>query len=158
MQAHPWSPKRIPSPGRREGVASLLIIALAVLAWGCGESPTTVDPDVAGGGQIYVLSYDEYVQLVAPVLEAEGCHSPACHGGGIRGTFELSPASALDTRYDFEQAILQVDGEDPAASPLLTMPLQPSAGGAPHSVDAFETTDDPGYLAILTWIEDGEFQ
>jgi hypothetical protein len=133
---------------------------LVASGWmGCGSSPDPTGPGVPGGGQVYVLDYDTFVAAVAPVLQERGCNAEGdCHGGGIRGTFELTPTASIDHELDFEQASLQVDGYDPVHSPLLTKPLSVEAGGVAHGFTAFESTDDPGYQAILGWIEAGEFQ
>jgi hypothetical protein len=93
---------------------------------------------------------------VEPVLTQRGCDATGdCHGGGIRGTFALSPASAKDVRYDFNQAILQLSASHPNLSALLTQPLADSAGGTPHPYKPFATTADTGYQAILQWAQDG---
>jgi hypothetical protein len=93
------------------------------------------------------------------VLVEQGCDAAGdCHGGGIRGTFELSPASAKDVAFDFEQARRQVNPYAQDASPILTKPLAEPLGGAPHSLEPFANTDDPGYVAIREWIEAGVFQ
>ena len=82
-----------------------------------------------------------------------GCDAAGdCHGGGIRGTFALSPASAKDVHYDFNQAILQVTISPADSSALLTQPL---VGGTPHPYKPFATTADTGYQAILQWVQDG---
>lgn len=135
-----------------------LWLAGALGSLGCGTEESGLQGiDPVGGGQERVLDYDTFVSSVAPVLEAEGCAAMGdCHGGGIRGAFALSPAGARDLRFDFDQASEQVDDLDPAASALLRKPLSPQAGGAPHGVTAFDSTDDPGYRAILEWIEAGE--
>jgi hypothetical protein len=142
---------------RRLAVCNLLLAAGALV--GCGSDPDPAGPDVAGGGQEYVLDYDLFVAAVAPVLESRGCNAEGdCHGGGIRGTFELTPTSAVDHELDFAQAVLQVNGYDPEQSPLLTKPLSETAGGVEHGVTAFDSTVDPGYQAILGWIQAGEFR
>jgi hypothetical protein len=129
--------------------------SLALAAAGC-TSP--VDPPVApGGGQEFELSYETFALSVAPVLVDYGCHAAECHGGGIRGTFELSPLEAPDPGFDFEQASLQVDPYDPARSPLLLKPLATAAGGDRHSWEPFTSVEDEGYRNILAWIESGEF-
>jgi hypothetical protein len=93
---------------------------------------------------------------VEPVLTQRGCDATGdCHGGGIRGTFGLSPESAKDTHYDFTQAILQLSASDPTHSALLTQPLADSLGGTPHPYKPFATTADTGYQAILKWAQDG---
>jgi hypothetical protein len=131
-------------------------LALLVLpgAWEGCSSPT--QPAPPGGGQSVVYSYDEFAARVEPVLMQRGCDATGdCHGGGIRGTFALSPASAKDVHYDFNQAILQLSASSPSHSALLTQPLADSAGGTPHPYKPFATTADTGYQAILQWAVDG---
>lgn len=140
-------------------IACAILLTLGILS-GCGEDaadPTA--PDVVGGGQERVLDFDTFRAEVAPVLHARGCSATGdCHGGGLRGSFELSPASAPDDDFDFRQAVEQIDDLDPAASSLLTKPLAPEAGGAPHAFVAFTSTDDGDYQTILDWIEAGELR
>jgi hypothetical protein len=141
-------------PARR----ALPIIVL-LLAGGCRPAgPTAVLPP--GGGSEYVLDEAVFTDSVAPVFTARGCDTIECHGGGIRGTFALSPAGDKDPAFDFEQAGWQVDGDDPAASPLLRKPLAITAGGDAHAGEAeggiFASTDDPDYQVILAWITAGE--
>lgn len=103
-----------------------------------------------------MLSFTEFENTVEPVLIRQGCDAGGdCHGGGIRGTFQLSPAGAKDTRFDFTQASLQVSAAAPANSPLLTEPLALQAGGTPHSFKPLSSTADPDYQAMLQWILDG---
>lgn len=145
------------SPVARLSPRVLALCASLALALGCADAPN--DPTVPGGGGTYVLDRELYEQAVAPVLAAQGCDAGGdCHGGGIRGTYELSPTSAKNLDFDFGQSVLQVDGYDPTQSPLLLKPLAEEAGGSAHSITAFEDTDDPGYLAILDWILQGEFR
>jgi hypothetical protein len=123
-----------------------------LVLWGC-SAPT--EPQPPSGGEDYVLDFDTFVSQVAPVLSRQGCDAQGnCHGGGIRGTFALSPAGAKNLGYDFDQAALQVNGYDPAQSPLLTKPL---AGDPPHPVEPFASATDPDYQTILTWIQSGRF-
>ncbi len=132
-----------------------LLVPLALCAVPVGCTSPTAAPEPPGGGQEFVLDFASYEANVAPVLQDYGCHSMSCHGGGIRGTYELSPPDDPDAAYDFAQTILQVDPYDPANSPILSRPL---AGGAPHEVEPFADVDDPGYAAILDWILAGEFR
>ena len=121
----------------------------------CGCASPTETPPPSGGSR-FVLSFEGYRDRVAPVLARHGCDAGGdCHGGGIRGTLELSPSGAKDDRFDFEQVALQVKGEDPGRSPLLTKPL---AGEEPHAVEPFTTPEDPDYRTILAWIEEGAFE
>ena len=106
-----------------------------------------------------MLDYTEYETVVAPILSAHGCAADGnCHGGGIRGTLELSPLDDKDLQFDFEQISLQVDGLTPEESALLLKPLAELAGGDPHSYQAFASVTHADYQAILTWIENGSFQ
>jgi hypothetical protein len=87
------------------------------------------------------------------------CDNLTCHGGGIRGTFELSPSGDKDVAFDFAQARLQVNGNDPVSSPLIMKPLAPECGGPGHAGGfVFTELDNPDYLAILAWIEAGEYR
>ena len=137
----------------------LLLPWLVVVAACSGDGDDVTGPTPAGGGQERVLDYDTFLTAVAPVLHDRGCSATGdCHGGGIRGTFHLSPAHDRDPAFDFEQTVLQVDDLEPAASAVLRKPLAVEAGGAPHAFTAFGSTDDPDYRAILAWIEAGELQ
>lgn len=132
---------------------------LAVLpAWlpAC-QSPKA--PTIPSGGQKYVLSFERFVQDIQPILSANGCNAAGdCHGGGIRGTLQLSPSEEPDAQFDFAQVVLQVFPWELDASPILTKPLSAAAGGEPHSFEPFASTDDPDYQAIHAWIEEGEFE
>lgn len=139
----------------------LSCLCFCVLAVGCRTAdPTTPPPP--GGGRTFVLDQAVFTATVAPVLTARGCDNAACHGGGIRGTFALSPAADKDLDFDFEQSRLQVDGALPESSPLLRKPLFAAAGGSAHAGEAsgsgFASMDDPDYQAILAWIAAGEYR
>jgi hypothetical protein len=136
-----------------------MVLGLAIA--GCRPADPTIVPP-PGGGTDYVYDPGSFAANVEPVFTARGCDSIECHGGGIRGTFALSPAGDKNLAFDFEQAVWQSDGSDPAASPLLRKPLAVSAGGAPHGGDPaggiFDTTGDPDYQAILAWITAAEIR
>jgi hypothetical protein len=130
---------------------------LAVATCAACSSPTSPEP--AGGGTPFLLSFEQFQSTVQPRLHARGCSAGGdCHGGGIRGTFQLSPASTPDAGFDFEQARLQVWGATPTRSPLLRKPLAESSGGLPHAEEAFASAEDADYQRILEWILAGEFQ
>lgn len=106
-----------------------------------------------------MLDFESYKTNVAPIMSRRTCGTGGdCHGGGIRGTFHLSPQSAKDLQFDFEQVVEQVWGYAPEESPLLLKPLDPVAGGTPHSYTAFTTVEDSDYQAILAWIREGVFE
>jgi hypothetical protein len=106
-----------------------------------------------------VLSFSQFQQSVEPVLTRKGCDATGdCHGGGIRGTFELSPPGAKNAQFDFQQASMQVWVSPRAQSPLLTAPLADSLGGTPHPFKPFASTDDPDYKALLDWAVAGAVQ
>ena|SRR5437867_4144807 len=137
----------------RTAALALLVTPPAALL-GCIRATAPAPPPT--GGHTLVLSYDEFVQSVEPVLTQNGCDAGGdCHGGGIRGTLELSPAGAKDLRFDFDQVSLQVSPTTPDSSRILTKPLALDAGGTPHSVKVFASTSDPGYQAIRQWILHG---
>jgi len=138
----------------------LLILMLALWAGvhGCASSPTR-PPSPPSGGQVLVLSYADFQSSVSPVLERQGCDAGGdCHGGGIRGTFQLSPATAKDLIFDFDQVALQIYPTERDSSPILTRPLALTAGGTPHPVKPFAATGDSDYMTIRTWIMAGLLQ
>ena len=134
----------------------LAVACGAVTLAGCNSPGDPVAPP--GGGEAYVLDYASFAADVAPVLEQFGCHAMECHGGGIRGTFQLSPEDAIDPAYDFDQVVLQVDPWAPDVSPILQKPLAESEGGATHAWEPFDSPEHAGYVAIRDWILAGEFQ
>ncbi len=136
--------------------ASLLIASLAIpgLVHGC-SGPTDPAPP-PGGGQSLRLSFELFESAVSPVLTRHGCDATGdCHGGGIRGSLELSPPGAKNARFDFDQVALQTWAADLDASPVLTEPLALGAGGTPHAIKPFASTSDSDYVAIRGWILDG---
>lgn len=142
---------------RRAPWVPLLLLAPSVLHYGC--SRVVAPPTPPGGGQELVLSYDEFVASVEPILTSQGCDAGGdCHGGGIRGSFELSPQDDKDPQFDFDQVVLQVSATSPPASLILTEPLELAAGGTPHGFKPFLDTTNPDYQTMLQWILDGEVQ
>jgi hypothetical protein len=136
------------------GLLGLGLLCSAFLAASCRG--VSAPPDPPQGGGTYALSYSQFTETVAPVLTRLGCDAGGdCHGGGIRGTLQLSPPEAKDVRFDFDQVVLQVSVTDPVQSPILTEPLAQAAGGTPHGVEPFATTSDSDYVAIRTWIMSG---
>lgn len=143
-----------PSRSRRRAIAVIVLLALPAAAHGC-SSPTAPAPPPAGGARLD-LDFTAFADSVAPVLARHGCDAEGdCHGGGIRGSLQLSPPGDKDLRFDFDQVVLQVSPTAPLESPILTEPLAAHAGGTPHGVKPFDSTDDPDYRAIRGWIEAG---
>jgi hypothetical protein len=135
-------------------IAIALTLVPPVSLLGCSRPLAPLAPP-SGGGTL-VLDYDEFVRTVEPVLAQKGCDAGGdCHGGGIRGTFALSPVDQKDSRFDFAQAVLQVSPAVRDSSRILTKPLALAAGGVPHSVKVFASVGDPGYQAIRLWIQHG---
>lgn len=132
--------------------------ALGLCLAGCDHASTTA-PTPPVGGQTYVLDYDTFSTTIDPILSGLGCDNMNCHGGGIRGTFQLSPPNDKDPLYDFKQACMQVTPGDPKNSPIVMKPLAEECGGATHGGGAFFFSfEDPNYVAILQWVESGEFK
>jgi hypothetical protein len=130
------------------------LVALPALHAGCA-SPTA-PPEPPGGGTTLQLNFAEFEQSVEPIIVRQGCDATGdCHGGGIRGSLQLSPPGAKDAQFDFDQIVLQVSATAPTASPVLTEPLALAAGGTPHAYKPFPTTSDPDYQTIRGWIMAG---
>ena len=143
--------------GRRVASVAVALLALPGVLHGC-KSPTA-PPEPPGGGSRLVLNFEQFEQTVEPVLVRHGCDATGdCHGGGIRGSLELSPPGAKDPRFDFDQVVLQVSPTDRPRSLILTEPLALAAGGTPHGFKPFASTNDVDYQAILAWIMSGVLQ
>jgi hypothetical protein len=141
---------------RRTDRLGLGLLAMATLLVGCGDEPTPTTP-IPEGGRYTILDYEQFEQTISPLLTTNGCDVGGdCHGGGIRGTFELSPVDDKDFAFDFAQVELQVSAYDPAESALLRMPLAEVEGGLPHPTEPFDTESHTDYQTILQWIQDGE--
>jgi hypothetical protein len=125
--------------------------ALSALLAGCA-SPTA-PPAPPAGGQRLVLDRAAFDADVEPVLMRQGCDATGdCHGGGIRGTLQLSPPTAKDPAFDFAQIGLQVWPTDRDHSPLLTAPL---VGGTAHPFKPFASAADSDYQALRGWVMSG---
>lgn len=137
--------------------ACTLLSAWPLLATaGCREPH---DPEAPSGGRQYELAFAAFVDSIAPILHARGCAAAGdCHGGGIRGTFELSPEDDVDLMADYEQTSLQVSGHLPDASPLLMKPLSMEAGGTPHAAKAFHDRRDPDFRTLERWAGSGTWR
>lgn len=136
----------------RRGATRCVALCALPLVLGSCSAPTS-PPAPPGGGQQLRLSYDQFEQSVEPVLVRHGCDAEGdCHGGGIRGSLQLSPPGAKDPRFDFDQVVLQVSAHAPDGSAILTEPLALAAGGTPHPFKPFPTTADSGYQSIREWV------
>ncbi len=121
---------------------------------GCA-SPAAPPAPPAGGTPLH-LDYASYASAVEPILVAHGCDAAGdCHGGGIRGTLQLSPSTAKDTRYDFDQVVLQISAANADQSAILTEPLALAAGGTAHSVKVFADTSDSEWRTLRAWVRAG---
>jgi hypothetical protein len=129
-------------------------LALPGALLGCA-GPTS-PPAPPGGGTPLHLDYAAFASAVEPILVAHGCDAGGdCHGGGIRGTLQLSPETAKDTLFDFHQVALQVTSNFPDQSPILTRPLADSEGGTAHSVKVFADTNDTEWRTLRAWVRAG---
>ena len=139
--------------GRRAWIAPALV-ALCASTAGCATP--TAPPAPPSGGVSPTFDFALFTRTVSPVLERHGCDAGGdCHGGGIRGTLQLSPVGAKDLRFDFDQVVLQVLPALPDSSPLLTRPLALAAGGTPHPFKPFASTADSDWIAIRAWVMAG---
>ena len=142
---------------RRSAVLVLVMAAVWGGLHGCTSPSGPVVPP--GGGQHLLLSYALFQSTVSPILERQGCDAGGdCHGGGIRGTLQLSPPGAKNLPFDFDQVSQQVYPTMRDQSPILTRPLAIAAGGTPHPFKPFAATSDTDYIAIRAWIQAGVLQ
>ena len=91
------------SDGKHVFTAIFVGLGLTVtsLAASSCRTPTDADPEPTGGGQKFVLDRATFDSTVAPILSAQGCDNVACHGGGIRGTFEFVTRRRQESRSRF---------------------------------------------------------
>ena len=106
------------------------------------------DRDVVTINVLGAICYDTEIW---PLWDYLGCIF--CHGGG-------APAGGLDLASDasstFADVVALTDAANPASSLILTKPLNEAAGGAPHGGgNVFYDTEDPYYVGILGWIQQG---
>jgi hypothetical protein len=142
---------------RRAFVLAIAVCVLPAAVQGCNSPTAPASPP--GGGQIVVLDFGQFQASVEPVLSRQGCDATGdCHGGGIRGTLQLSPPGAKDAQFDFDQVRLQVSVANRDLSPILTRPLALDAGGTPHPYKPFASTADSDYVAIRNWVSSGVVQ
>jgi hypothetical protein len=150
----------VPSNGAnrlRSAAVAMTLLALPGVVQGCIKPMSPSPPP--SGGQTLVLSFTAFEQTVEPILVRQGCDAGGdCHGGGIRGALQLSPAGAKDARYDYDQVVLEVSPTVRDASPILTKPLAIAAGGVAHSFKPFASTADSDYVAIHQWVLSGVLQ
>ena len=147
---------------RRSEIGPARGVRFAILACSLGLpgcSAPTAPPAPPSGGHTLVMSYGQFQQSVEPVLVRKGCDATGdCHGGGIRGTYALSPPDAKNAAFDYQESSMQVWATPRAQSPILTAPLADSLGGTPHPFKPFTSTDDPDYQALLEWVLAGTVQ
>jgi len=121
-----------------------------------GCASPVAPPGPPGGGTTLHLDYTTFANAIEPMLVAHGCDAEGdCHGGGIRGTLQLSPPTALNTRYDYDQVVLQVTAASPDQSPILTRPLADAQGGTAHPLKVWADTTDTEYRTVRAWVRAG---
>jgi hypothetical protein len=139
----------------------LCLLFAAAIPVACDTADVTA-PDPPTGGSEFAVDFQVFTDEIDPLLTSLGCDNTACHGGGFRGTFLLSPNTNKNINLDYDQVRLQINPADPADSRLLVKPLAEAAGGVKHAADSehfgFVSTEDAGYQAILAWIEAGEYR
>ena len=85
-----------------------------------------------------------------------GCDATGdCHGGGIRGTLELSPPSAKDAQFDFQQVSRQVQPDSLEGSRILSGAAGGGRGWDAARRQAVRDHERPDYQSILQWLRDG---
>lgn len=96
-----------------------------------------------------VVPQVSYASDVHPIWAAKSCTN--CHPSS--GNMDLS-GTAAQTWAQVTNG--RVDAGTPANSLILTKPLDPGAGGVNHGGGIFfNSTSDPDYQTILTWIQQG---
>jgi hypothetical protein len=148
----------------RSSSSSFITLALSLSLAGCitveggapggGGDGGDGDPGTPGLPQTFSFKND-----VEPMFTRRGCD--ACHSGKEIGK-DLGGLD-LDGKNVYQEVtrevsdhyrVLRVDGRAPEASLMLTLPLAENPPDS-HPNATFLTTDDPDYLLLLAWIEEG---
>ncbi|MDB4977467.1 MAG: hypothetical protein JWN48_5808 [Myxococcaceae bacterium] len=107
------------------------------------------DPDVAPTDQ---TAFSDFVLHVQPVL-LQRCAGSSCHGSPIADLHLSCGSNDAESRWNYFVALSHVDVTS-SLSELLRRPLAKQRGGTFHEGGTiFASTDDPGYVAIRTWID-----
>ncbi len=94
--------------------------------------------------------YGQFVGTVNPILGGT-CAASNCHGNPANTLYLTCGASDEEKRWNYFAATSYVSA-DSAASELLRRTLSPSQGGTYHDGGTiFESPNDAGYQAILSW-------
>ncbi len=150
----------------RWGCALLAASALVIVACPAVDNPFRPLPEP---------SYRDFVANVQPVIEAE-CAFPGCHGtldrpltlyarGFLRAPPVFAGTPLDDTHLTDEELAWNYDAmrvriaDETSADDarLLLKCLDTAEGGIDHAegIVVFRERDDPGYEALLRWIEGG---
>lgn len=99
-----------------------------------------------------VESFESFVRDVQPVL-VERCAGSSCHGSPVADLSLRCGESEAERRWNYFSTVAHLD-TTPALSELLRRPLAKQRGGTFHEGGTiFESTDDPGYVALRRWAE-----
>ncbi|HET7543900.1 MAG TPA: hypothetical protein VFK05_28710 [Polyangiaceae bacterium] len=94
--------------------------------------------------------FQTFVSRVNPVL-GQRCSAGNCHGSAGNALYLTCGASAEAVRWNYF-AVGDYVSVDTGASEILRRALSPAVGGVYHEGGTiFETTDDPGYEALVDW-------
>lgn len=132
-------------------VAALAATTLALSQFGCSKSSSSSSPTAT---PTPVGSPVSFATDVVPVFTSASCNSAGCHGVG-----NSPPVLAATTSAAYANIMATsgaVDVAEPANSTMVCSPLALPAGCQPQcSSDPFTSTSSPGYVTILTWIQQG---
>lgn len=98
-------------------------------------------------------AFDEFKQVVQPILENKGCAAGNCHGAPYSDFYITCGQTEEQLEFNFSQAwaFVNTPVDD---SQLLRVPLAVAGGGRGHTGgDQFAGVSDPDYLAVRTWAE-----
>lgn len=139
-----------------------------LLAWGCGSSAAEVPERHSAHSEDLTAFKDRAQPTLARSCAFPSCHPNPGHGldlyavGRLRAIENPShadeqhhPLTPEELRSNLDSVLLFVDPEQPAESELLVRALPRSEGGRGHGGGVlFPDREDPGYRALLSWVED----
>ena len=108
------------------------------------------DPEFDGTADPTNVDFRNFVDNVNPVLGTR-CSAGNCHGSAANSLYLTCGATPEAARWNYF-AVGDYVSVDTGTSEILRRALSPAVGGVYHEGGTvFETTDDPGYQALVDW-------
>lgn len=109
-----------------------------------------IDSEFDGSVDPSAKDFATFRDSVNPVI-GQRCAAGNCHGSAANSLYLTCGSTAQSARWNYF-AVGDYVSVDTGTSEILRRALSPAVGGVYHEGGTvFETTDDPGYQALVTW-------